>query len=162
MGKSSAEPGASRPSVVRTGDDPLRGEVVSSSDASRPIPRAPILLAEAQSPRSIAAVSGSVADHIDQQRAVPVAFQTAPATFHRIVFAVVWRIVHEFDFELVLVGELDQPFHKLRAMTLHVGAVVEAPNDSSDVDRCAPKEASHPPGPDATPRESRETCPSLA
>ena len=68
MGKCSTGLDASRPSVERTGDDPLRVEVVSSSDASHSIPKAPSLPAAARLRRSIAAVSGNVAGDSRRRR----------------------------------------------------------------------------------------------
>jgi hypothetical protein len=50
-----------------------------------------------------------------QQRAIPMIFQNAPATLHRVVLAVIGRVVRQFHSQLMAVGELHQPFHELRA-----------------------------------------------
>ena len=60
-----------------------------------------------------------------QQRPVPVLFQNAPAAFDGVVFAVVRRQIHQFDLDLVAIGEPDQTVHELGPGTADLRAVVE-------------------------------------
>lgn len=55
---------------------------------------------------------------IDQFGTVPVLFQDSPATFHRIVFAMVRRIVQEADGFADVIGKLDNSLEELRAPTI--------------------------------------------
>ena len=60
-----------------------------------------------------------------QQRTVPVIFQDSPAAFDGIVFAVIWRVVRQFQCQLVTVLEVDQPLHKLGTRSADLGTIVE-------------------------------------
>ena len=55
---------------------------------------------------------------IDQFGTVPVLFQDSPATFQRIVFAMVRRIVQEADGFADVIGKLDNSLEELRAPTI--------------------------------------------
>ena len=60
-----------------------------------------------------------------QQCAIPVIFQDTPAPFDEIVFAVIGRVVRQFQRELMPVRELDQAFHELSPGTGDLRAVVQ-------------------------------------
>ena len=61
---------------------------------------------------------------IGQFCAVPVLFQNPPATLHRIVFAVVWRVVQERDGLADVIGEVHHSVEKLRASTMTFRPIV--------------------------------------
>ena len=44
-------------------------------------------------------------------------FKNAPATFDRVIFAIVRRIVSQYDFKVVFVSKADHSFHELCPMT---------------------------------------------
>ena len=51
--------------------------------------------------------------------------QDAPTTLDRIVLAMVRWQVDQFDLDLVMIHELHQAFHELRARTADFGTIVE-------------------------------------
>ena len=61
---------------------------------------------------------------IGQLGTVPVLFQDSPATLHRIVFAVVRRIVQEVDGLAGVISKLDHALEKLRAAAIALRAVI--------------------------------------
>jgi hypothetical protein len=55
---------------------------------------------------------------------VPVLFQDSPATLHRIVFAVVRRVVQEVDGLADVIGKLDDSLEELRAPAIALRFVI--------------------------------------
>jgi hypothetical protein len=55
---------------------------------------------------------------------VSVLFQDSPATLHRIVFAVIGRIVQEADAFADVIGKLDDSLEKLRTPTIALRSVI--------------------------------------
>jgi hypothetical protein len=64
--------------------------------------------------------------------AVPVLFQDSPATLHRIVFAVIRRIVQEADGLADVIGKLDDSLEKLRTPTIALRSVIRLDLDVCD------------------------------
>ncbi len=60
-----------------------------------------------------------------QDGPVPMLLQDAPAAFDGVVFAVVRREVHPFDFSTLVIGKLDQAFEKLRSRTTDFRSVIQ-------------------------------------
>ena len=60
-----------------------------------------------------------------QDRSIPVSLQATPATFNRIIFAVVGRIVDEANFEARGIGTLNHALQELGSLPGNLGAVVE-------------------------------------
>ena len=70
---------------------------------------------------------------VRQQRAVPMLLKNAPAVFHRVVFAMIRRIVHQLNRPFDLVRELNHPLDKLRSMTFQLRPIVQVNLQSFDV-----------------------------
>ncbi len=60
-------------------------------------------------------------------------FQNAPATFDRIVFAVIRWIVHQTNPQIIAVGKLHQPLDELRAAAGQLWTLVEIDHQLADV-----------------------------
>ncbi len=60
-------------------------------------------------------------------------FQHAPAVLHRIVLAVIGRIVHQLNRHLDFVRKFDYSFNKLRSVTLEFRAIVQIDLQSFNV-----------------------------
>ena len=56
---------------------------------------------------------------------IPVLFQDSPTVLHRIVFAVVRRIVEEADGLADMIGELHHAFEELRAPAIALRSVID-------------------------------------
>jgi len=51
--------------------------------------------------------------------------QYPPATLDRIVFAVVWWVIDQLDFQVGLVSELNEPVNELRSSTSNRRTIVQ-------------------------------------
>ena len=65
-----------------------------------------------------------------QQRPVPMSFQNAPASFNRVVFAVIRRIVSASNMQACIVNEGDQTLHELGAAPVVFRPLVEIDHQS--------------------------------
>ena len=74
-----------------------------------------------------------------QDSSVSVVFQNPPQPFHRIIFALVWRIIHEMDFQDSLVGKFRHAFDKPRPKGGHARSVVQIDEQFCDPLQPQPK-----------------------
>lgn len=65
-----------------------------------------------------------------EERTAPVLFQDSSTRFDRVVFTVVRRKVHEFDFQPGLICELHQALQELRPRTADLRAVIQFDHQS--------------------------------
>lgn len=75
--------------------------------------------------------------HAVEQDTAPLALQRGPTAFHRIVFAVRWRVENQVDRQPRPVGELDHSIEILRPPTVVVRPVFEVDHQTSDVTKAA-------------------------
>ena len=71
--------------------------------------------------------------YVVQQGSIPVIFQQAPTAFDRVVFAVIRRLVNQYDFQTVTVGNLHHRFHELRPEAGVLRAVVQVDDQLPNV-----------------------------
>ena len=63
--------------------------------------------------------------HRIEERSIPMVFQDPPASFDRIVLAMIRRIVGETNMELRLLNEINHTLHKLSATAVVFRPIIE-------------------------------------